>query len=67
MDESSRAKELDFLKFEVSEIEDAMLKEGEDEELETTFKRMEMDERLLRVLRLRMLIRVGEPEVQANA
>ena len=31
MDESSRAKELDFLKFEVSEIEDAMLKEGEDE------------------------------------
>ena len=30
MDESSRAKELDFLKFEVSEIEDAMLKEGED-------------------------------------
>ena len=41
MDESSRAKELDFLKFEVSEIEDAMLKEGEDEELETTFKRME--------------------------
>ena len=41
MDESSRAKELDFLKFEVSEIEEAMLKEGEDEELETTFKRME--------------------------
>ena len=41
MDESSRAKELDFLKFEVSEIEDAMLKEVEDEELETTFKRME--------------------------
>ena len=41
MDESSRANELDFLKFEVSEIEDAMLKEGEDEELETTFKRME--------------------------
>ena len=26
-----------------------------------------MDERLLRVLRLRMLIRVGKPEVQANA
>lgn len=67
MDESSRAKELDFLKFEVSEIEDAMLKEGEDEELETTFKRMEMDERLLRVLRLRMLIRVGKLEVRANA
>ena len=41
MDEMSRAKELDFLKFEVSEIEDATLKEGEDEELETSFKRME--------------------------
>lgn len=41
MDEASRAKELDFLRFEVSEIEEAMLKEGEDEELETTFKRME--------------------------
>lgn len=36
-----------------------MLKEGEDEELETTFKRMENGRRLLRVLRLRMLIRVG--------
>ena len=41
MDEASRVKELDFLRFEVSEIEDAMLKEGEDEELESAFKRME--------------------------
>lgn len=40
MDEAERAKELSFLKFEVSEITDADLKIGEDEELETLYKRM---------------------------
>lgn len=41
MDESQRAKELSFLQFEVSEIEDAGLAPGEDEELESLFRRME--------------------------
>lgn len=41
IDESQRAKDLAFLKFEVSEIEDACLREGEDEELESLFRRME--------------------------
>ena len=40
MDESERAKELAFLQFEVSEIQDADLKIGEDEELETLYRRM---------------------------
>ena len=40
MDEAERAKELAFLQFEVSEIQDANLKAGEDEELETLYRRM---------------------------
>lgn len=41
IDESQRAKDLAFVEFEVSEIEDACLQEGEDEELESLFRRME--------------------------
>ena len=39
-DESQRAKELSFLKFEVSEILEARLNPGEDEELESLYRRM---------------------------
>lgn len=40
MDEASRAKELAFLEFETKEIEDADLREGEDEELEQAYRFM---------------------------
>lgn len=40
MDEADRAKELSFLEFEVSEIEKADLREGEDEELEVSYRFM---------------------------
>lgn len=40
MDEASRAKELSFMQFEVSEIEEAALQEGEDEELEASYRFM---------------------------
>lgn len=40
MDEAQRAKELAFLKFEVEEIEKAELKPGEDDELESLYRRM---------------------------
>ena len=40
MDESQRAKEMAFLGFEVEEIEKAALQEGEDEELESAYRRM---------------------------
>lgn len=40
LDESERAKELDFLEFEVNQIQEANLKIGEDEELESQYKRM---------------------------
>ncbi len=46
MDESQRAKEMSFLKFEIEEIEKAELKEGEDEELERLFTRMENGKKL---------------------
>ncbi len=39
-DESERAKELAFLQFEVDEIVQAELKEHEDEELESLYRRM---------------------------
>lgn len=40
LNESDRAKEISFLEFEIKEIEDAQLKSGEDEELESLYKRM---------------------------
>jgi len=39
-DESGRAKEIDFLRFEIGEIEAAALTEGEDEKLEEQYRRM---------------------------
>lgn len=40
MDEAQRAREIEFAKFEVDEIEQAALKENEDVDLETTYKKM---------------------------
>ncbi|MGN0294608.1 MAG: DNA repair protein RecN [Lachnospiraceae bacterium] len=40
MEEEVRLREVDFLRFEISEITSACLKEGEEEELEQTFKRI---------------------------
>ncbi|MDO4473472.1 MAG: DNA repair protein RecN [Eubacteriales bacterium] len=40
LNESDRAKEIAFLEFEVNEIEGANLSDGEDEELESLYKRM---------------------------
>lgn len=40
LDEASRKKEMDFLQFEVDEIDQAQLKSGEDEELEWKFKKL---------------------------
>lgn len=40
MDEAQRAKELSFLQFEVREIQEAQLREQEDEELEEQYRRM---------------------------
>lgn len=40
MDETSRKREQELLEFEVAEISDAGLKEGEDEELESSYRKM---------------------------
>lgn len=40
LNESDRAKEIAFLEFEINEIEGANLSDGEDEELESLYKRM---------------------------
>lgn len=46
MDEAQRAKELAFLRFEVSEITEAGLSAGEDEELEREYRRMSNGKRI---------------------
>ena len=40
LDEASRKKEMDFLQFEIEEIDRAELKNGEDEELEARYKKL---------------------------
>ena len=40
MDEEQRAREISFLEFEIQEIEDAGLRDGEDEELESRYRKM---------------------------
>lgn len=46
IDESSRMKELAFLEFEVNEIRNAGLRIGEDDELETQYRRMQNGKRI---------------------
>ena len=40
IDEEQKKRQMDFLAFEISEIEDAKLKVGEDEELEAQYRKM---------------------------
>lgn len=49
-DERERAKELDFLQFEIQEIESAALKPGEDEELEASYRLMANGQRIMESL-----------------
>ena len=46
-DEESRRREADFLRFEIREIEDAGLKEGEEEELTEAYRRFTGSQRIL--------------------
>ena len=47
LSETTRAKEMDFLAFEVGEIEDAALKPGEDEALEQAYRRQVNSQRIM--------------------
>lgn len=49
-DESQRAKELDFLQFELEEIEAANLRAGEDEELESSYRLMANGQKIMEAL-----------------
>ena len=46
-DESQRTRELSFLEYEIQEIEEAALREGEDEELETKYRRLTHGRKIL--------------------
>lgn len=48
--ESSRTKELDFLQFELQEIEAAALRPGEDEELESSYRLMVNSQKIMEAL-----------------
>ena len=47
LSETARAKEMDFLAFEVGEIEEAALKTGEDEELEQAYRRQVNSQKIM--------------------
>ena len=47
LSETARAKEMDFLAFEVGEIEDAAMKPGEDEALEQAYRRQVNSQRIM--------------------
>lgn len=47
LSETARAKEMDFLAFEVGEIEEAALKMGEDEELEQAYRRQVNSQKIM--------------------
>lgn len=49
-DEGNRAKELDFLQFELQEIEAAALRPGEDEELESSYRLMANGQKIMEAL-----------------
>lgn len=49
-DEAERNREMDFLQFEIREIEEANLLEGEEEELEISFRRMNNAKKILEAL-----------------
>lgn len=49
-DEGQRVKEMDFLEFELNEIESAMLRPGEDEELESSYRLMANGQRIMEAL-----------------
>lgn len=50
LDEEERARELSFLEFEINEIENAALKEGEDEEIEESYRVMSAGRQILEAL-----------------
>lgn len=52
IDEDERAKELSFLEFQISEIEEAGIREGEDEELEEEYKKMSHSKKIVESLNL---------------
>lgn len=50
MDEEQRNREMAFLEFEINEIEEAALREGEDEELEKQYRRLSNGRRIVEAL-----------------
>ncbi|HCI73436.1 MAG TPA: DNA repair protein RecN [Lachnospiraceae bacterium] len=47
LDEKDRARQIDFLSFEIGEIEEASLREGEDEELEARYRKLSNAQKIL--------------------
>ena len=52
LDEDERKRRVDFLEFQINEIEEASLKEGEDEELELLYKKLSNARRITETLTL---------------
>lgn len=67
MDEATRKREQDLASFELEEIENAGLKEGEDEELESRYKRMSNSRRITEAAGEAREILFGEEENASDA
>ena len=66
MDPEERRRELDFLEYEIAEIEEAGMKEGEPEELERKFRRMNNSRRIGEALaEAESALSAGDPSAEA--
>lgn len=50
LDETARKKEMDFLQYEIGEIEEADLRKGEDEELESRYRKLSNSRKIMEAL-----------------
>ena len=64
LDEDARMREISFLEFEIGEITDAQLKEGEDEALEHSYRKMSNGKKILEALAAVRAL-TGENEAQS--
>lgn len=66
-DEGDRAKKIDFISFEVHEIDAAGLREGEDEELESRFRLLSNAQKIMEALALVQRLTDGDGETDASS
>ena len=67
MDDAQRNREVSLLEYELKEIEEADLKDGEDEELETTYRRMLHSQKLVGALNRTLQLTAADESASAGS